>query len=103
MTPIYRFVNDDVAPTLTLVKTVTNDNGGKAKPTAWTLTATTPDGPNLSGTTGDAAVTAQAVQAGVVYTIGETGPRGLHVGESDVHRSPEHHASVTDADAHAGR
>ena len=43
-TPVYRFVNDDVAPILTLVKTVTNDNGGTALPTAWTLTATTPRG-----------------------------------------------------------
>ncbi|GAA1943964.1 LPXTG cell wall anchor domain-containing protein [Microbacterium deminutum] len=72
--PVYRFVNDDVAPMLTLVKTVTNDNGGTAVPTAWTLTATTPGGPNLTGATGSPAVTAQPVQAGVVYTIGESGP-----------------------------
>ncbi|MEU1971682.1 hypothetical protein ABZ477_08490 [Microbacterium sp. NPDC019599] len=70
---VYRFVNDDVAPLLTLVKTVTNDNGGTAQPSAWTLTATTPGGPDLSGQTGTADVTDQAVQAGVVYTIGETG------------------------------
>ena len=52
-TPVYRFVNDDVAPILTLVKTVTNDNGGTALPNAWTLTATTPaaGAPDLSGTT----------------------------------------------------
>ncbi|GAA1982345.1 hypothetical protein [Microbacterium pumilum] len=72
--PVYRFVNDDVAPILTLVKTVTNDNGGTATPSQWTLTATTPGGPDLSGATGTAAVTAQPVQAGVVYTIGESGP-----------------------------
>lgn len=71
--PVYRFVNDDVAPQLTLVKTVTNDNGGNASPSAWTLTATTPDGPNLSGQTGTTAVTNQPVRAGVVYTIAETG------------------------------
>ena len=40
----------------------------------WTLTATAPGGPNLTGTTGTAGVTAQPVRAGVVYTIGETGP-----------------------------
>ncbi|HTH05164.1 MAG TPA: hypothetical protein VL916_04810, partial [Ilumatobacteraceae bacterium] len=71
--PVYRFVNDDVAPLLTLVKTVTNDNGGDADPSEWTLTATTPGGPDLSGQTGTADVTDQSVQAGVVYTIGETG------------------------------
>ena len=36
------FVNDDQPATLTLVKTVTNDNGGTALPTAWTLAATGP-------------------------------------------------------------
>ncbi len=34
-----RFTNNDVAPALTLVKTVVNDNGGTALPAAWTLTA----------------------------------------------------------------
>jgi hypothetical protein len=34
------FVNDDKAPSLTLVKEVTNDNGGTAVPGDWTLTAT---------------------------------------------------------------
>ncbi len=34
---ICTFTNHDVQPTLTLVKTVTNDNGGTAVPTAWTL------------------------------------------------------------------
>ncbi|TDN90595.1 VWA domain-containing protein [Microbacterium sp. BK668] len=71
--PLYRFVNDDIAPQLTLVKEVTNDNGGEAEPTDWTLTATTPGGPDLSGQTETPAVTAQPVRAGVVYTIGENG------------------------------
>ena len=73
---IYRFVNDDIAPHLTLVKTVTNNSGGTALPTAWTLTATTPGGPNLSGITGNTLVTNQPVRAGVLYTIGESGPAG---------------------------
>jgi uncharacterized repeat protein (TIGR01451 family) len=34
------FVNDDDAPSLTLVKEVTNDNGGTAEAGEWTLTAT---------------------------------------------------------------
>ncbi|TXK15967.1 DUF11 domain-containing protein [Microbacterium wangchenii] len=70
--PVYRFVNDDIAPTLTLVKEVVTDTGGSAVATDWTLTATTPDGPNLSGPTG----TSGEVAAGAVYTIGETGPDG---------------------------
>ncbi|KAA9147114.1 VWA domain-containing protein, partial [Microbacterium lushaniae] len=70
--PVYRFVNDDVAPTLTLVKEVVRDSGGTADETDWTLTATTPDGPNLSGPTG----TSGELTAGVAYTIGETGPDG---------------------------
>ncbi|WP_082561813.1 SpaA isopeptide-forming pilin-related protein [Microbacterium sp. Root61] len=69
----YRIVNDDVAPKLTLIKSVTNDNGGNAQPTAWTLTASTPGGPNLSGTTG----VNGTVEAGEVYTIAEnSGPSG---------------------------
>ena len=74
--PVYRFVNDDIAPTLTLVKEVENDTGGTAVATDWTLTAETPGGPNLSGASGSAEVTSQPVAAGVVYTIGETGPAG---------------------------
>jgi hypothetical protein len=36
--------NDDNSPSLTLVKAVTNDNGGTATPAAWNLTATGPTG-----------------------------------------------------------
>ncbi len=55
---------------LTLVKTVTKDNGGVALPTDWTLTAAGPT--NISGTTGSGAVTAASVNAGV-YTLSESG------------------------------
>jgi len=71
-TGIYRIVNDDVAPKLKLVKKVTNNNGGGAVNTEWTLTATSADGPNLSGQTG----VNGAVAAGDVYTLAETGPGG---------------------------
>ncbi|MCR2763233.1 SpaA isopeptide-forming pilin-related protein [Microbacterium sp. zg.B48] len=67
------FVNNDVAPTLTLVKTVTNERGGTAEPTDWTLSATSAVGPNLSGVTGTPAVTGVAVTAGATYTLAETG------------------------------
>lgn len=72
--PIYRFVNDDVAPKLTLVKLVTNDHGGTRAATEWTLTATSSTGPNLSGATGSTGptgVTARDVRANVAYTLDE--------------------------------
>ena len=62
--------NDDIAAQLTLVKTVTNDNGGTAVPTAWTLTATGPT--PISGATGSTAVTAAPVSAGT-YALSEAG------------------------------
>ena len=66
--------NDDDRAALTLVKTVTNDNGGDAVATDWTLTA---QGPTpISGVSGDAAITDAAVDAGV-YTLSESdGPSG---------------------------
>jgi hypothetical protein len=70
--------NDDQAATLTLVKTMTNDNGGTAVPTAWTLTAAGPT-PNISGATGSPAVTSAPVSAGT-YTLSETGPGGYTAG-----------------------
>jgi len=63
--------NNDVAPTLKLVKTVTNNNGGSAIPNDWELYA---DGilrpfhnPGGSGTP-------QTVWANIGYTLSETGP-----------------------------
>ena len=69
-------VNTAVAPKLTLVKTLVNDNGGTATVGQWTLSATTPGGPDLSGATATAAVTSAPIKAGAVYTLGETGPVG---------------------------
>ncbi|MEO6996865.1 MAG: hypothetical protein ABI112_02165, partial [Terracoccus sp.] len=66
--------NADSPAKLTLVKTVTNDNGGTAAPTAWTLKAAGPT--PVSGTTGTPAVTAATVNAGT-YTLSEAnGPAG---------------------------
>lgn len=73
---VYRFVNDDVAPKLTLVKTVVNNNGGVAVSTDWTLSANTPGGPNISGVTGTPAVSGQNVKAGVAYTLSESAIAG---------------------------
>lgn len=55
---------------LTLVKTVTNDNGGSALATAWTLSASGPT--PISGVTGDSSVTNALVTAGT-YTLSESG------------------------------
>ncbi len=62
--------NDDQAASLTLIKNVTNDNGGTALPTAWTLNASGPT--PLTGTTGAAAVTNAPVSVGT-YNLSETG------------------------------
>ena len=62
--------NDDDAPSLTLVKDVTNDNGGTAVATDWTLTASGPTG--FSGTT--PALNGASFDAGT-YDLSETGRR----------------------------
>jgi len=73
------FGNTQVAH-LTLVKTVTNDNGGTAANTAWTLTANGTGANDISGTTGSGAVTNVAVVADT-FTLSETGgPTGYTAG-----------------------
>jgi hypothetical protein len=72
--------NNDDAPKLTLVKTVTNDNGGSALETAWTLTANgagqSPT--NLSGTT---PVSSGATFKADTYTLAESnGPANYNRG-----------------------
>ena len=69
--------NNDIGPRLTLVKTVTNDNGGTATPTQWTLTGTGPT--TISGATGSVPVTNAPVNAGS-YALTETGPAGYAPG-----------------------
>ena len=60
-------------PSLTLKKTVTNDNGGTLAANAVTLTATGPV--TISGTMGSTAVTNAAVTAGT-YALTEINPAG---------------------------
>ncbi len=70
--------NNDQPAHLTLIKTVTNDNGGTAVPTAWTLAAAGPT--PISGATGSATVTNAPVNAGT-YTLSESGgPAGYAAG-----------------------
>src|SRR5207245_616084 len=65
--------NNDNTPALHLRKTVTNDNGGTAATTAWTLTATGTGGSpsNLSGST---PVNSDASFKADTYTLAESGP-----------------------------
>ncbi len=66
-------------PKLTLVKTVTKDNGGTAVPTDWTLSATSTS-KTASGKTGDSTITNAYVPAGI-YTLSESGgPSGYTPG-----------------------
>ena len=69
--------NNDQAATLTLVKTVVNDNGGTATVTSFPLTATGPT--TITGVSGAAAVTNRPVNAGV-YTLSEVTAAGYTAG-----------------------
>ncbi|WP_309083094.1 DUF6923 family protein, partial [Chelativorans sp.] len=69
--------NDDQPATLTLRKSLINNNGGIATPSDFILTAT--GASTISGATGDPAVTAASVSAGT-YALSETGPAGYTAG-----------------------
>ncbi|MFC6491041.1 DUF6923 family protein, partial [Nitratireductor sp. GCM10026969] len=69
--------NDDEPGTLTLRKTLVNNDGGIAEVEDFILTASGPA--NISGPTGDPAVTDAVVPAGS-YALGETGPAGYTAG-----------------------
>jgi hypothetical protein len=64
--------NDDMPPSLTLVKVVVNDNGGLATESAWTLTAAGPTG--FSGQ-GPLVSNGASFDAGD-YNLSESGPAG---------------------------
>ncbi|MCL4295825.1 MAG: S8 family serine peptidase [Anaerolineae bacterium] len=64
--------NDDQAPSLTLVKVVTNNDGGDAVTSDWTLTATGPTGFSGSGPT---VSNGASFDAGT-YDLSESGPAG---------------------------
>lgn len=64
--------NDDEAPSLTLVKEVTNNDGGTELPSAWTLTAT---GPASFSGSGPSVSSGLGFKAGS-YDLSESGPGG---------------------------
>ena len=65
-------MNDDIAPSLTLQKTVVNDSGGTADANDWTVTATGPTG--FSGS-GPIVANGPSFDAGT-YDLSEVGPAG---------------------------
>jgi len=67
--------NDDIPPSLTLVKEVENDNGGSEQPSAWTLTATGPTTLSGSGPT----VNSDADFDAGEYTLSESEVAGYEV------------------------
>ncbi|WP_295809818.1 hypothetical protein [uncultured Nitratireductor sp.] len=69
--------NEDDAATLTLRKTVVNNDGGTSVVGDFTLTASGPA--NISGVTGDASITAVPIPAGA-YTLGEVAVAGYSAG-----------------------
>jgi hypothetical protein len=71
--------NDDNVPQLHLRKTITNDNGGTAAATDWTLTATgaAASPTNLSGST---PVDSGASFKTDTYALGESGPANYTAG-----------------------
>jgi len=77
-------INDDIAPQLTLFKEVVNDNGGTMHADAWTLAANgAPGGFSAQATAISdklASVGPRAVEAGVTYTLTESGPAGYGMG-----------------------
>ena len=81
---ICTITNDDIAPQLTLIKQVANDNGGNNLASEWTLSVIGEGG--FSGTgvqdvvLNKAVLGPNGVRANVVYTLGESGPNGYTSG-----------------------
>lgn len=83
-TVVCEITNDDIAPKLTLVKEVINNNSGNAESSDWTLTATpaenTLGAKTISGN-GEDGVEGVRAKANVAYTLTESGPSGYAAGE----------------------
>lgn len=72
-------INNDNAPSLTLIKEVINDNGGTATEAQWTLTATGPTGFSGAGPN----VSSDADFDAGTYALSESGPTGYTAGDWD--------------------
>src|SRR5439155_1068324 len=67
--------NDDVAPTLTVIKHVVNDNGGSAVAGSWTLAVTSSNSGSGTGSAAGAESpgTNYTLQVGKQYSVSESG------------------------------
>src|SRR3989344_660271 len=80
-TKVCTITNDDVAPSLTLVKQVVNDNGGDADEVDWALSANG-DNESPSNISGAGGVISDETFQADTYTLSETsGPDGYEAGE----------------------
>ena len=82
--------NDDTAPSLTLVKVVTNDDGGTKVAADWTLTATGP----VVVTGAGGASSGDDFEAGT-YALSESGPSGYDQSAWDCDGGTQEGASIT--------
>lgn len=92
------FVNRVKVATLTLTLTLSDTvTSGDAAPTAWTLSATGPNGalPGPSGATGSAAATAVPVTSGAAYQLNGAGGPGTYVAASGWACTDQDGAAVT--------
>ena len=88
--------NTDVAPLLTLVKTVANDNGGTATAADFTLSAKAHTGSAVRDFSSKTATpTAHAIFGGVVYDLSETGPAGYAAGTWNCDGGAQSGASIS--------
>jgi uncharacterized repeat protein (TIGR01451 family) len=74
----------DASATLTVIKSVVNDNGGTAIASAWTLTVTSPNGGTGTGSAaGSESGTVYILQEGKAYSVAESGgPSGYSASPS---------------------
>ncbi len=83
--------NNDIAPSLKLVKTVTNDNGGAKTPHDWTLTATGEEGFNAFGDDDNF----HPVKAGVGYALSESDIPGYTAGAWNCDSGDQNGSTIT--------
>jgi len=74
-TRVCSITNNDIAPTLTVIKLVTNDNGGTETPSAWTMSITGGN-PSSSSFPGSSTGTTITLDANTAFTVSEAGPAG---------------------------
>ena len=95
-------MNDDVAPILTLEKTVTNDDGGTSSAERVDADRDHARRADLTGTTGTAGSRPSPFRRAWSTRSASPAPAAYELGEPDVHGLPRHHAGSADTHAGAG-